>query len=107
MNIIEPAPGPHYCPTPGSMKPQSDWVRARIPAFSDGEIRMPTMYAIGTLWQCECGRWWHCCDRPDDRLGGYQGGGRIWKPLRWWNFDLREQVRNFERHSTGTEVTSP
>lgn len=60
------------------------------------DVRLPVLYEIGTLWQCQlCWRWWRCVDIPPNLPGGgYHGGGRLWKPVRWWNFHDRRRIRD-------------
>lgn len=97
-HLIEPAPGPHRCQTPGSMRPSSQWVRKPCPGMTgtDQPVAMPTLYDIGSLWQCHgCKRWWYCADTPPNPPGGgYRGGGRVWRPVRWWHFAYRKQIKN-------------
>lgn len=62
------------------------------------QVRMPQLYAVGTLWECHsCNRWWYAADPPPNPPGGpYRGGGRVWRPVRWYHRAMRRRIKRYD-----------
>jgi hypothetical protein len=48
----------------------------------------------GSIYQCdECGQYWYASAWETFEACGSWGPATSWRPVRWWKFLLREQIR--------------